>query len=634
MIAVRKEISWLICGVAALFLMVSGFFFGYGLAGFNKTSTSETNRSTATNKLTDEVVREVDRLAPSFAEHSLVDLENASHFGNFYSRTKALLKHLSQANIQSVQQMWEQSKTLQTPKFQEEVQTRVIQRWAVLDPVAAIRVVKEELPEHKQDISIQHIFGEWALSSLEDAIDFARTLDKAHRENAVSGMVLARDDLSVEVRREFARELDCELVATTGLKNSISDAVIEVPEQEWKLFVNENYEHIQHLSEEQFGFFTEIGHSWVLQEGVDVFAVMQDSLPDNYSLVSVAKSIADKLLDTHPQLALDFVLNGVYQGEETDYHEVAIELIARWADSDPNKALEATYDIEARSMRRQMQQLVLEKWATPDPYVLLDNLDKLPDTLQSFAHEIALAVLAKYAPETVAGKLGELPTRRNREKVAEALVSSWAVIDFSSTLQWIDEELLVAHKKESLKELAFTTYARIDPQQALETALQQPLKTNGDGWERDVIYEVILRDMDTAVAMMPRARSGETRYDTYDFGVMTSLFDSDFETASVLFIDLCDLESKAPNSIDLFARLAPERLFETLEVIRSVEARTEAARKLLVHYEGKSVFTDAQIALLQEIELSKRKELPDRISKRLRAAYDELREALEAEPDS
>ena len=634
MVAVRKEIRWLIFGVAALFLMVSGFFFGYGLAGYDNSSISKTNQSTSSRVKTHEETKAVGIPVPSFSEHTLVDLENASQFGSFYSRTKALLAYLSQADIQSVQLLWEQSKTLQTPNFRDEVQARVIQRWAILDPVAAIRAVKEDIPENRHSTSIQHIFGEWALTNLQDAIDYAHDLDQAHKEYAVTGMVLAREDLTVETRREFARELDCELVAIMGLKSSINDAVIEAPEQEWKSFINENHEQLQHLSEEQLGLFTEFGHSWVLQNGIDVFTKMQDSLPDNYSLADLAKSIAQKLLQTHPQLALDFVLKGVYEGEEIDYHEIAIELIARWADSDPNKALEATYAIEALSMRRQMQQLVLEKWATPDPYILLDSLGKLPHNIQGSAHEIALTVLAKFAPETVAGMLGELPSRRNRDKVAEALVSNWAEIDFSSTLQWIDEEPLVAHKKESLKELAFTMFARIDPQQALETALQQPLKANGEGWEREVIYEVILRDMDTAVAMMPRARPGETRYDTYDLGVMTSLFDSDFETARVLFIDLCDLESKAPNSIDLFARLAPERLFETLDVIRSVEARTEAARKLLVHYEGKSVFTDAQIALLQEIENSKRKQLPDRISKRLRAAYAELREAIEAEPDS
>ena len=634
MVAVRREISWLIFSIAALFLTVSGFFFGYGLAGYDDLSTSKISPSTSSSTKTHEEIREVGTLAPSFSEPSLGDFENASQFGNFYSRTKALLAYLSQADIQSVQLLWEQSKTLQTPNFQEEVQTRVIQRWAILDPVAAIRAAKEDLPENRHRTSIQHIFGEWALTNLQDAIDYARNLDKAHKANAVSGMVLAREDLTVETRREFARELDCELVAIMKLKSSINDAVIEAPEHEWNSFINENREQIQHLSEEQFGLFREFGHSWVLQNGIHVFTKMQDSLPDDYSLVDVAKSIAQKLLETHPQLALDFVLKGVNKGEETDYHEFAIELIARWADSDPKKALEATYDIEAQSMRRQMQQLVLEKWATPNPYVLLDSLGEVPDHLQSFAHEIALMELAKYAPVTVVGLLGELPSRRNRDKVAEALVSSWAVIDFSSTLQWIDEEPLVAHKKEMLKELAFTMFARTDPQQALETALQQPLKANGEGWEREVIYEMIREDMDTAVAMMPRARPGETRYDTYDFGVIASLWDSDFETATELFIDLCDAEPKAPKSIDLFARLAPERLFKTLEVIRSVEARTDAARTLLGHYEGKSVFSDSQIALLQEIERSERKQLPDRISKRLRAAYDELREAIEAEPES
>lgn len=631
MAALQNELRWQILGVVALFIALSGFCFGYFLSSANTLNTPEVHQLSPSKTKTDEV-RDVNQLATQFSQRTLAELANASQFGSFYARTEALLEHLAQANIQTVQQLWKQSKKLRTPKFQEEIQQRVVQRWAVLNPIDALGAVQDEVPEDKQNSLIKLIFAEWSLTSIEDAINHAHNLDRELKESAVTGIVLAREDLSSRQRRKIARELDCERVAITVLKYASNDAVIEEPEQEWKLFISENYEKIQNLSDEQFRLLTEIGHSWVLQDGVAVFAEMQDSLPDNFSLVDTARSVADKLINTHPPLALEFVLNGVYQGQETEYHELAIDLITRWAETHPSKALEATHGIKARATRRQMQQRVLEKWATPDPYVLLDTLGSLPDDLHNFAHEIALVELAKHEPETVIGMLGDLPTQRNRYKVAEALVSSWAVIDISSTLQWIDKEPLVAYRKGTLKELAFKMFARNDPQLALETALQQPLKANGEGWEREVIYEVILRDMDTAIAMLPRARPGETRYDTYDFGVIVSLFDSDFAIATELFLNLCEVESKAPKSIDLFARLAPERLFETLGVLRSADARTDAARTFLGHYEGKAVFTVAQIDLLREIERAERKQLPDRISKRLREAYDEVREAIETEP--
>ena len=629
MTTVRKVMPWRVLSALAICVVLVGFGLGYVPSSIN-TNTSNASKShqlaiSTTNEVTDNEV------AHQISVSSLDELANAHQFGSFFARTEALLAFVTQANIQTVQQLWEQSKKLQSPQLREEIQNNVIQRWAVLEPLSVIEVMQAELPAARQISAIELVFREWSVSSLEDAINHAQNLDKEHRESAVTGIVLAREDLTPQQRRAIARLLDCESVAIALLKKITSDVVIDVPASEWSLFVSENFDQFQNLSAEKSRMLVEIGHSWVLQDGVVVFEAMQESLPSNSSLFGTAKFISEKLIETHPQLALNFVLRGGHQAQELGYHDLAVELIARWAKTDPSNALKATNSIDARSMRRQMQQRVLGIWAAPDPYALLDTLSTLPDNLQNLAHEIALVELAKHSPEAVVGMLSDLSMRRNRDKVAEAIVSSWAVIDITSTLQWIGKEPLVAHKKQSLKQLAFEMFARTDPQLALEIALQQPLKTNGEGWEREVIRQMILRDMDTAATMLSRARPGETRHDVYDFAVIVSLFDSDFDGAVEIFLNLCEVEPKVPMSIDLFSRLAPERLFEMLEVIRSVEARADVARHLLWHYEGKDVFTTVQISLLREVEHSQQKQLPSRISSRLRDAYDELRKAIEAE---
>lgn len=623
-----KIFPWRVLGVLAVVATVGGFGMGYVLSSIgNPSNTPDAKRST-TSKSIDETVVDVNQL---ISKHSLEQLADASRFGSFFARTEALLAFLADADLQAVQQLWKKTKNLRSPAFQEEIQNRVIQRWATLDPQTALDAVRKDLTVKKKSAAMMIIFGEWSLSDLDAAIAHAQRFDSEQKVHAVTGIVLAREDMSAQQRRDVARRLDVESVAIRLLKESTDDVVIDAPEREWNTFVRENLDEFRHLSDKDLQMLVEIGHSWVLQNGGAAFTEMQASLPENFSLLETTRLISKELINRRPRLALDFVLRGVHQGQDLGYHELVVELCASWAETDPSKALEATQRIEARSLRRQVQKTVLEKWATPDPYALLESVAKLPENLQQFAREIALIVLAEHAPETVAGMLSDLPTRASIDRVAKPLVSSWAGIDITGTLNWIENEGLVAHRKHTLKELAFKSAALLNPHQALEIALQQPLRANGTGWEEAVIDQVILRDMDTAVAMLSHARPGATRHNTHNFAVIASLFDEDVSTATEVFLTLCELEPKVPNSIDLFSRVAPEQLFETLGVIRSVEIRTDVAHHLLWHYEGKDVFTTAQIDLLREIERTKKQQLPAGVSKRLRDAFNELRKALEAE---
>ncbi|MXW08119.1 MAG: hypothetical protein F4Z87_08405 [Gammaproteobacteria bacterium] len=628
MATVGKRKSWHFFAVVACIVTLGGFSLGYFLSNnFTEISRNLDTPQTISSEGADSD-EDFNRL---ISARSLKNLSDASHFGSFFDRTKAILKYVTTADIELVHQLWNASKELQSPKFQEELQHNLIQRWAVLDPYDAIETVRDDLPTRRQSAAIELIYREWSLSNLEDAIGFAQDLGVDHQNSAVTGIVFSREDLSPKQLREIARRLDRELVAIELLKATKNDIVIDFPVQEWNVFVRKHLDRFQNLSDDEFRMLAEIGHSWVLQEGASVFEEMQASLPENTSLLKTVTGVAEELISTHPRIASDFLLKGVDLEQEIGYHELAIEMISRWAKTDPSEALVATEGIKAYSMRRQMHRRVFEQWAVPDPYVLLDGLSELPDNLQNLAQEIALTELAKHFPQTVIGMLGDLTVRGNRDQVAKAIVASWALTDLPSTLEWIASEPLVAHRRGSLKELAFKTLAITDPQLALEIALQQPLKTNGEGWEEDVIDQVILRDMDTAVTMIPRARTSETRFRAYDFAVIVSLFDSDFEFATELFLDLTEEKSRAPNSIDLFSRLAPERLFELLGVIRSVEARTDAARSLLWNQEDKGLFSTAQINLLREIERSEQKELPSRMSTRLREAHIELQNAIEAE---
>ncbi len=308
MTKVGKRKSWQVFAIVAGVVTLGGFSVGYFLS--NHIAESSRNPDTRQSTVS-EVAHSDENVSRRISARSLQKSSDASHFGNFFARTNAILTYVTNADIERVQQLWRESKRLRSPEFQEELQHKLIQRWAILDPYAALETIRKELPTQGQSSAIELIYREWSLSSLEDAITYAQDLSVEHQESAVKGIVLAREDLSSKQVRKIARRLNREVVAIELLKATKNDNVIDVPEQEWNMFVSKHLDQFQSLSDEELRMLTEIGHSWVLQDGATVFEEMQASLPENTPLLSTVTEVAEKLIRTHPQLALDFVLKGV-----------------------------------------------------------------------------------------------------------------------------------------------------------------------------------------------------------------------------------------------------------------------------------------------------------------------------------
>ena len=146
---------------------------------------------------------------------TLADIESVA---SFFQRTLAIHELVGNADEETLLQHWEETTRL-PPGLREEVQIVVVQRLATLDPKAAWDIVSD-YRSVEQPALVTATFREWSVKNLNEAIEYARTLDLETRNTAVASMVLSREDLSAEQRRELARQLNSEWLAIEAIKRT------------------------------------------------------------------------------------------------------------------------------------------------------------------------------------------------------------------------------------------------------------------------------------------------------------------------------------------------------------------------------------------------------------------------------
>lgn len=633
----QTRLTWAIGSL--LVIVVAGIAFA---AGYLVSSNNKRDTPPADHTLVSDVATEASQSTHSHTNtrpepRTLLEFEDIANFDSYLARSDTLNSLVSKSDAETLRQLLDQSKNLGAPGFRMEAQSRIIQRLTTLDRKAALDLVMDEIPTDSRPRLLDVVFREWSLANLDQAIDRAMNLDEVSRRSAVESIVLSREDLSNEQRREIARRFDLESVAIEVVRRETNVDIIDSPQLAWDTFINKNYDQLQDLSEPQSKMLESIVHSWVVRDGIEVFDKMRSTLPTSFSLLQTAHSLAHELLSGNPQLAIDLVAHLAQNEQETGYVQLATELAILWAESDPRGALETTLEIDSRSLQRKMQSQILRAWGESDPHMLVSSLGSLPPDLQERAFEQAAIAIAAKSPEIALEMASDITDQAIKDHVASQIAAQWAKKDISAALNWIDTDTSLRHIRDDLKRTAFRELADVDPQLALQTAQNQPLGPNRIGWEGAVINSLVVTNMDVAVAMLDNVRPGATRIDAYDSVVVFSLFERDPERALESFLELCELEEiKTSNwALSYLSNDTPRQLFASIDSIRSEESKTNVARALLRNNEDNGLFSEAEQVLLRQIAEEDRPEPASDPIDRLQQIVDRLRkEEAEEEEES
>ena len=433
----KISVKWSFLVALATIAIIVAFMLGYYFADItleDSTSFVVKHQSPETSLIDDERKsdhKSVKTLRELFAIHRL---------SNLLDRTVALYELLNQADKPELIQYWNESEDLEIGFFQQEIQDTIVQRWSVLDPIEVLSVVFESADTTRQNDWLSFVFREWSHTNLDKLVQHALEFDTKIKELVVRSIMHERDDLLNSELREIARLLDSEwLVLKTN------DELIEHPELEWKQFIDLFGDDFNNLSPNQRKVLEHLAYQWILQDGSGIFQRMRGSVPVSFSLQETTKNVALRMFEVEPSIAINLVIDRILYKNDASDHQLAEDLIGRWAKADARGAFNLTAEIERSGLRRRLEFSIVRSLVKHDPVKLLNDMDEFPDYLRSYVQEWVYSEISQISPRQareLVNKIAQTPVHRF---AATNLVKGWAKVDLTAALHWINTEPSVAH---------------------------------------------------------------------------------------------------------------------------------------------------------------------------------------------
>ncbi|MCY4142634.1 MAG: hypothetical protein OXG08_02955 [Gammaproteobacteria bacterium] len=376
-----------------------------------------------------------------------------------------------------------------------------------------------------------------------------------------------QDSNQVENRVSKSEESDSDSKQSNGEQQAMQETPPTVenrsmqdPGQLWKSLTSDDVNDAEQVTQ-----LIQTAETWLDDQGVAILeqihsTPMDPALRETFMQVVLART---SKLGWSKRLEQVAELTGLTREWAMD--EIALD----WAKRDPRAALQAASSLpESDIYRRVLQRIVAVAWAEREPDVVLAELEVIPDNVRSLVEESAIMATARRTPESAVEFLAAYFGNPQESILAKEIAAYWVESDANAAIAWARSQEFSSEdiRNEVMDEL-LRTYAKSDPETALQIALQTPI--NNVGLEAGVIEVAASRNVDLALEMLERVRSGETSDTAYGaVGRIMVMEHQDFERA-----------------IELGQRLAPNRR-EFYYNVMSIFWGAERAGSLLEHMES------------------------------------------------
>ncbi|MYD80934.1 MAG: hypothetical protein F4X44_10020 [Gammaproteobacteria bacterium] len=209
----------------------------------------------------------------------------------------------------------------------------------------------------------------------------------------------------------------------------------------------------------------------------------------------------------------------------------------------------------------------------------------MPGGLRNKAEDMAMWAIAQSNPDDAVNLLANLTNPDRKRSLAKEIALNWSRIDVHEALDWAgsgqfsDPKLQWEVLSIVLRELAYN-----DLELAMQTALNQPLPSSGDGLESIVIDELVNTDVDKAIEMLSEVRDGRTKILAFTSTAKALVHIGEFDQAIELHEQLP--ESRRSNYFsELFGEWTntdPASLVAMLDELPSEQLKKNAATQLII----------------------------------------------------
>ena len=240
--------------------------------------------------------------------------------------------------------------------------------------------------------------------------------------------------------------------------------------------------------------------------------------------------VVSDISQTDPGGVFEYVLH-LNEDIDTDLLSAVSEV---WFATDPEALWNRLSGEDLSSVQDEVAKHVVRNLCRRQPDIALVSINVFPSKYHDQVYlEIAegmsdddpvaaleLLPLTNVWPETPPdpSRTGEFSNRPSLLYFSiKQIVSDAAEADPIATIEWLNSEAskLDDSTRQQYLDEVFKGWSSSDPDQAFEMALQTPLKDGTSGLEATVVGWLTYRDLDRAIALLPRVREGETKAEAY-----------------------------------------------------------------------------------------------------------------------
>lgn len=583
---------WLACGLLLGIVLSAAIFWGFLAFGSWKLTDSEKviyGNANRTTYLSGEIesIPESNSQSLTQIEKLLNNLDDFSQFAQFYA-------FLANADEALLLDLLEASKSIASASRRKAAQSAIVQGIASINPRVAFERVRA-FPLHQQDDLLASIFREWSISSLNQAVETASTLDGRSRHLALKTILKTRDDLSDTSRRDIADRLGDEDLAMSLLGEEQAMALMDDPRKAWNTLVNDGLKNRSRVDA-----YVRIAVEWAALEGLEVLNEIAETLikdVDDYN--HIRDSTVTAVAQTNVVDAFEYVskLDGDMQ------QQLLRPVALAWANIDPTAALKAIDELDNDVLTNMIARIIVTRWTRSNPKEILPLLDNYSKSVQMLAMERVATSLVRTTPQEALRLIQEWGNAGfDMTSVARSVIDEWSQLGPQAALEWLlSENSEDWMNYADMMEKTVRGLATVNPTRAFEVAMKQPLAEEYmSGTEVWVILELSRTDLDKALELLPQVRESSK--------ILASMWVGEALIESDKPFEALDLAKHLPedrrdsfqfNVTKKWGELDALQLFETLDSFSETRMQSIAAKSLIWNSRWDSILTTAQLEVVR-----------------------------------
>ena len=449
---------------------------------------------------------------------SLADI--LTKYSGSFDRFAALYSLVSQSDAQTLVRLFNESLTYQYSELdeswlQDSIRRTILSRLIHVNERLASSVFLSLDTEQQASISYT-LVREWARIDLDAAVNFVVDL----ADNIKKSGTMAILDLNKTLPRDELTTLATRLGDTGYLQNIVDQNLFEEeaenPREAWaKLSADPNL-----LTESNRRRIQNIVEAWIKEEGIGVLDTVTAAIEDEDLKERIIRNGLMIVTEDDPEAAFDYALQfdsggGGMFGMSFSFNPYMSSVLESWVTQHPMDAFNKVLTVDSTSQKDQLVDQVFRSWARRDLQTFVDSIPQFPSEFQDAARVSGVSQLSRESVDEAKSLFADIESDAKKSQAAMSLASSWADEDPEAALNWAQTDPSTESIRAQVTGTMLTTLATKSPEKAFDIARELPLNKDGLGLEASVISTLAYTNVDKALELLPKVRTGDTQTTAY-----------------------------------------------------------------------------------------------------------------------